>query len=278
MVKALFIPCTLDGLPPHTGSRLLRCEWVAKYWDGAAVYDGTQRLTDFQVYIFQKAYLSAASFNMFNRLADWRDAVPACQLVFDLCDPDFLDARSRQRLLQVLPRCDWAVAPTQPLVDWLAQYLPAYVIPDGIDPTAIPQNSQPQQLTPRIVWMGYQAHRAVLAELADTMLRLGVTGDMVSVTTPLPFAAFVAQMSEYDILLNPRAATGPSSYKSDNKTLVAWQAGVAVARDGAELEYLLPVEKRVAQIAAGREFIKQCRLMPQIVQAWHTVCAYAGLF
>lgn len=135
--SALFIPCTMDGHAPNTGSALVRAQWVAKYWPGALVYDGRQSLTGWDMVVFQKAYLAATTRCYIGGLAEARAERGKPLLAFDLCDPDFLIEEKRQRLLDVLPAFDFATAPTQPLVDWLAQYLPAYLVPDTYDPEAL---------------------------------------------------------------------------------------------------------------------------------------------
>lgn len=83
MTRTLLVPCRLDGLK-HAGSARIRCDWVAAHWDGAEVYDTSQRFAGFDLYIFQKAYLSATSLQFIGRAAQWRDE-GKCRLCFDLC-------------------------------------------------------------------------------------------------------------------------------------------------------------------------------------------------
>lgn len=277
---ALFLPCTLDGLSKHTGSRMIRCAWVAQNWEDAEVYNGTQRLIDYQLFVFQKAYLSRESVRLISQLATLRDQGREIKLAFDLCDPDFLDRHHRVRLLNVIQLFDFATAPTAPLVEWLEQYLPAYLVPDGVELGAIKVyhgfvNNKP----PKIVWMGYKGNSGVLAEIAVTMADLGVTGDVVSVESPMPFARFVRQMAEYDILLNPCSDKPPHSFKSDNKTLVAWAAGVAVARDGDELKKLLDPDYRRQHVLDGRAYVEregEGNIL-ESVDSWIRVCIEEGL-
>jgi len=277
-MRTLFFPCTLDSHQTHAGSRMIRCEWVARHWTCAKVFDGTQRLTDYDLFVFQKAYLTAQSERLIRQVADLRERGPETRLAFDLCDPDFLSNQHRERLLSVLPLFDFAVAPTEPLVSWLAQYLPAYLVPDGVDLGAVNiYRGFVDNAPPRVVWMGYRGNSPVLIEIADTMADLGITGDVVAVDKPMPFDRFVAQMAEYDILLNPRSAQPPYCYKSDNKTLVAWAAGVAVARDGEELKKLLDADYRRQHIVDGREYVVSKGNITQTVEAWRRVCEAEGL-
>lgn len=274
----MFFPCTLDGLPKHTGSRLWRCEWVARHWPQAQVYDGTQRLRDFGLFVFQKAYLSQTVERLLYQLARLREDGKPVRLGFDLCDPDFLSEVYRQRLLSVLPLFDFATAPTLALVEWLAEYLPAYHVPDGIDPAAVTvRRVFSATLTPTMAWMGYRGNTGALAEMAQTMTRCGLRGDVCAVDRPLPFEQFVAQLADYDILLNPRPSQPPYCYKSDNKTLLAWAAGVAVARDGAELEGLLVPEKRRQQVEAGQLYVAGQGNIANTIEGWRRVCQCEGL-
>lgn len=278
-MQVLFIPCTLDGLPKHTGSRLWRCEWVARHWPGAAVYDGTQRFTDYQLFVFQKAYLGQAAQSLIFRLARLRDAGKAIKLVFDLCDPDFLDDTHRERLLAVLPLFDCATATTMPLVDWLGAYLPAYHVPDGVDLAAVTvQREFVATDTPTLVWMGYQRNTGALQAIAPVMVELGVQGDIVAVDKPVPLENFLAQMIQYDILLNPRPEQSAHRYKSDNKTLLAWAAGVAVARDGAELARLLDNSDRYQHLEAGARYVSEWGAgnINNTLDAWWRVCQAEG--
>jgi len=278
-MKTLFFPCTLDGLPRHTGSRMIRCEWVAKNWEGAEVFDGTQRLIDFQSFVFQKAYIGGESRRLVQQLAEQRDAGKNVILAFDLCDPDFLDGEHRTRLLDVLPLFDFATAPTLPLVGWLEQWLPAYHVPDGIDLAEVTEyRGFVDNDSPSLVWMGYQGNVGAVTEIAETMAALGLTGDIVSMTFPVSFDKFVEQLVGYDILLNPRPDRAPYMYKSDNKTLVAWAAGVAVARDGAELERLIDPTERSLQIEAGRAYVEGAGNIQSTVEKWVEIATLWGNF
>lgn len=248
---ALFIPCTLDGYDPHTGSALIRAQWVAKYWPGALVYDGRQSLTGWNLVIFQKAYLAENTHRFISGLAKVREERGAPVLAFDLCDPDFLDAPQRQRLLDILPTFDFAVAPTQPLVSWLAQYLPAHLIPDTFDPEAITVNHDFAWAgQPKLVWIGYHANRAALSPLLlHTVQKYGLRLDIFDLDKPLPFTEFLQVLTQYDVLLNPQPDSGRFRYKSNNKSLIAWAAGVAVAESDEDLHALANPEWHSGWIA-----------------------------
>ena len=264
-MKVLFLPCYLDGLSMHSPSVRWRAQWPAKYWEEADVFDGQQRLRDYDVFIFQKFYLVdqarlwARSLRAKNKL-----------LVFDLCDPDFLSTEHKQRLLQILPLFDLAVATTEPIRNWLARWLPAYVIPDRIDLEAHPEKKQwdhsPERV--RLVWYGF-AHNALAIQslwptIKDLDLPLTVISDeplkgmwlyeMLEQHDKFSWRQWKPdtvhrQIVEHDIALNPQPAEIDERlhYKSHNKDLTAWALGMPMAKTPEELIRLLDFDERRAE-------------------------------
>jgi len=275
-MKALFFPCTLDGHHRHTGSALIRARWVAKYWDGTEVYDGTQRLRGYDLYIFQKVYRSAIALNLINALAEARH-VYTHMLAFDLCDPDFLDAQAKEQLLDVLPLFDFAVAPTAPLTQWLGQWLPAYTIADHFDPAALYYNRPALSATDglRMVWIGYEGNfTAVTVEMQQAIYDAGLTCDVIKVAKPVAFKRFLRKLVEYDVLLNPRPNFGKYQYKSNNKSLIAWNAGLFVVETVADVATLLNPETRAARLALMRQ---HARMPPKLAaRQWQQVVIQEG--
>jgi hypothetical protein len=258
-VKVLFIPCYHDGLPRETGSARIRCDWVARHWPGAEIMDGSQRLAGFDAYVFQKAYLTEKVQEWIATVARWRD-MGACRLALDLCDPDFLQGEHAGRLLDVLPLFDFAVAPTPSIAGWLSQWLPAHVVPDRVDLAEVAKigAATPRDTDrPRLVWAGYGRNMASLTPLLPAARELGLELDVLAFDRPLPFADFWRRVAGYDVLLNPRPRMGPLSYKSDNKTLVAWALGLPVACTPRDLEILLDPEQRRAEGEHGRRVVRE---------------------
>jgi hypothetical protein len=274
-VKTLFIPCTFDGLR-NPGSARVRAEWVARYWDGAEVYDRSQPLAGCDLYVFQKAYLTSEPRMWIAAAARWRDG-GACRLAFDLCDPDFLEEEHRRRMLDVLPLFDFAVAPTEALAEWLGRYLPARVIPDRVDVEEVRGYGRARLTdsdTPTCVWAGYERNVAALDALRPMVEEMGLPLVVLALDGPLPFGEFWRRvLGTGEVLLNPRPEDGRLSYKSDNKTVIAWTLGMPVARTVDELRRLAdPTErsnsaKRSALIA---ETVADVRLS---VKQWHGIVA-----
>lgn len=277
-MRALFFPCTMDGLPWHSGSAMIRCEWVAKYWDGAEVYRGQNDLGGQDLYVFQKAYRTERIRAWIELLAQRRDEGGGL-LAFDLCDPDFLDERARERMLRVLPLFDFATATTTALVDWLSQYLPAYVVPDGVDPDAITHHHafDPTD-TPSVCWIGYERNVGALEPMVQGIQALGVEPMICVIDRPVSFDHWLEILTQYDIVLNPRPDTAQYRYKSNNKSLIAWAAGVAVAETVDELrDFLVPWRREAAVMQNGAWALDTCHarnsaaIWQQIVEQEGTV-------
>ncbi len=250
MTSVLFLPCSTDGLNTNSGSIRLRAEWPAKYWEHgrAEVYDGSQRIDGWDVYVFQKAYRA-------ERVRSWivelrnRDAF----LVLDMCDPDWLSDGARKKLLDVLPYFDLATCPTQPLADWLGQYLPTAVVPDGVDLEAITSRHAFDETTsPSVGWIGYKGNIGALSHLHGDIAQIGVDVQVVEIEEPVSFQVFLETLTRFDIILNPRPEVAPYLYKSDNKSTVAWLSGVAVAEKPGDLVWLRdPMARREALKSAS---------------------------
>lgn len=247
-MKTLFIPCTIDGLNPNTGSATLRAQWPAEYLAGAEVYDGTQPSNGWDLVVFQKAYLGKTAQGLLHRFAKLRARTGSPSLAFDLCDPDFLEPEHSKRMLDVLPQFDFATAPTPPLVEWLGHYLPAYLLPDGVNPRVVEQHGRElfDNDQPELVWMGYNGnHGALLVSgLMDYVKNSDLHLTVIALSNPKPIDDFLDELTGFDILLNPRPEVGKYRFKSNNKTLLAWSCGVAVAESVADLEDLLNSQKR----------------------------------
>lgn len=271
--KALFIPCKFDGLPHSSGSIRLRAGWVSKYWDGADVYDKTQSMTDYPLIVFQKAYLTKQTQGWIRSLARRRDAGAACCLAFDLCDPDFLSDEHRRRMLSVLPLFDFAVASTQPIRDWLQEYLPCALIPDRVDLADIEKVMVPRMQCEgpcELLWAGYAGNRDMLSpEFEAFAAEGGHDLEIWALEQPVSFAEFWTKVQGCDVLLNPRPEVDPWRYKSDNKTLIAQALWIPVAKTVAELAYLAGDRRNlVTEAETMREQVRQHHHIYRSVNQW----------
>jgi len=278
MTRTLFVPCSVDGLH-KAGSIRIRCEWVAANWEGAEVWDGTQRVIPdaWDLVVFQKAYLLPATRRMIERVAEWRDA-GECALAFDLCDSDFLDREHRERLMRVMGLFDFCVGSTERLTAWLAQWNAAYHVPDCVDVAAMREIGvyEPRDVDePYLVWAGYERNAGALHTLLPAVGRLGWPLEVMSLARSITFENYWARVlrnaetgEQHDVLLNPRPALGHYAWKSDNKTQTAWALGLPVARTVEELESFADPEERVPGEPRGIEVaVERWR---EIAEEWTT--------
>lgn len=278
--KVLFLPCFLDGLSPLSASGRFRAQWPAKYMINGQAYDGSQRLADFNCFVFQKFYLSEKARSWAHAFRDMGHL-----LAFDLCDADWLQSTThRGRLLYILPLMDFAVAPTGPLADWLRQWLPAHVIPDRLDLAAHTERHSPQDRLPRLIWFGNAGNLVTLEQMWPAVCDLGLSLTILADRLippwderPVEFVKWTldganAVIADHDIALNPRLETGAFAYKSDNKTVTAWALGVPVAETPDRLLALMDFELRKL-IAAHRAVEVAANYDVRI-----SALAWAGLF
>jgi len=273
--RVLFVPCSVDGL--KAGSIRIRCEWVAAHWDGAEVWDGTQRLTPdhWDLVVFQKAYLLQGTRNLIEDVARWRDA-GLCRLAFDLCDPDFLSTEHRERMMRVMGLFDFCVGSTEMLAEWLARWNVAYHIPDCVDVEAMREIGvhEPRDVEkPYCVWAGYANNAEAVYAMAPTIGRLGWPMEVVAIESSIPFDEYWRRVlrnpetgEQHDILLNPQPQIGKFAWKSDNKSQAAWALGIPVARTPEELESFADPANRVPGDVRGIEVAVE--EWKEIVEEW----------
>lgn len=257
MNNVLFLPCSLDGLSPLSASVRFRAQWPAKYMINGEPYNGTQRLADFNCFVFQKFYLSGKARGW---AKSFREAGHI--LAFDLCDADWLQsATHRRRLLAVLPRMDFAVATTERLAEWLRCWLPTFVIPDRLDLAVHTERHVPQDREPRLIWFGNSGNLVTLEQMWPAVCGFGLPLTILADRLippwderPVEFIPWSleganAVIADHDIALNPRLEEEHFAYKSNNKSLTAWALGVPVATSPETLEALFDFELRKLESA-----------------------------
>jgi len=245
-----------------------RARWPAKYMVNADCYDGTQRLADYNAFVFQKFYLT-------DKARTWIRTFRAAgaTLAFDLCDADWLLSETHyHRLFAVLPLFDFAVAPTRLLVDWLNQWLPTYFIPDRLDLEMHTERHEHNRgSAPSLIWFGNSANLVTLEEMWPTVSELGLSLTILADQLVKPWDSrditFVkwtleganAEIARHDIALNPKINYGHFAYKSENKTVTAWALGVPVAKTLDELAQLLNYDVRVDEAS---------RRLQEVAELW----------
>ena len=254
-MNILFIPCIIDGAAPTSASVRFRAQWPARYWPGADVYPNQARqFADYDGYVFQKAYLSGRASEMIGSLRA-RDKL----LAFDMCDADWLQStKHEERLLEVLPLFDFAVSPTKALQEWLARWVPAYVIPDRLDLEVMFERRYRCGHKPlSVVWFGY-SHNLVeldmiwsdVAQILDEYdLPLTIISDCLppvwqdrtwGKNRKIQFVTWTPERADVEISTHTIALVPQSSpYKSNNRTITAWALGLQTATSAKTLEKML---------------------------------------
>lgn len=279
--RVLFLPCSLDGLAAMSASVRFRAQWPAKYWDDADCYDGSQRLTDYDVFVFQKLYLT-------DHARAWAQALTSTGklLAFDLCDANWLlSEEHKRRLLAVLPLFDFAVAPTKLLVEWLGQWLPARHIPDRLDLEVHQEKHEHKPGEISLVWFGYSGNLVTLETLWSLLRERGFSLTIISDGLPEEWESesvrFVrwtpeganAEIARHDVALNPGLDKGHFAYKSHNKTITAWALGVPVAKTLEEMLRLRDYDERVAESKRRLAEVRELWDVRISVREWARVVA-----
>jgi len=281
--KVLFLPCFMDGLSPLSASVRFRAQWPAKYMVDGECFDGSQRMSDFNAFVFQKFYLTGKARSLAHA---FRDAGHI--LAFDLCDADWLLSDDhRTRLLTILPVMHFAVATTEPIAEWLRGWLPTYVIPDRLDLAVHTERHIPQNREPRLIWFGNSANLTTLEQMWPTVCGLGLSLTILAdrlippwderpvLFVPWTLEGANAVIADHDVALNPRMETGHFAFKSDNKTLTAWALGVPVAKMPEQLMGLMDFElrklessARLMEVVAHHDVRISARQWASLFEAW----------
>lgn len=273
-LSVLFFPCYVDGLPHTAASVRFRALWPAKHWPEADVYPNMSKmLTNYDAFVFQKAYLVDFSRSLIDTLSRLRNKV----LAFDLCDADWIQSEEHERrLLRVLPKFDFAVATTPAIQEWLSRWLPAHVIPDRLDLDEFPQEHKWTLGKPMsLVWFGYAHNIGQLEAMWPTIEYHGLSLTILSNECPEPWSSrpgvhFVewtpdganAEIAKHDVALVPQT----SPYKSDNRTITAWALGVWPVRTSQELEGTFEMD--LSRLGEMRRSVRQRRDVRVSVGEW----------
>lgn len=235
----------------NIGSTRLRVHQLIKYWPEAGIYKYGDNP---DVLVFQKVYL--APDYSFPKLFEGIK-------ILDICDPDWLD---NMPVAQTLEAMDGVTCPTEPLAEYLRQITdkPVLVIPDRHDMEQVPELKIHTGRAKRIVWFGYKQNAELLQFAMPTIEVLGLELTLIANEDPFAYrwandpesyrehyhyGAFdkdklFDQLREHDICVLPSGNRPVDRFKSNNKTTLAWLAGLPVASTGDELRLFLEPEAR----------------------------------
>jgi len=234
------------------GSTNIRVNQVIKYWPEADNYKYGEKA---DVMIYQKVYW----------MPDWRyqEHFDGIQIL-DICDPDWLENSNVRRTIEYM---DAVTCPTSSLQKFIQQLTdkPVVMIPDRFDISLIPKKPKVHKgPAKKLVWFGYSHNADLLAGAIPTIEKMGLELMVVSDDDPLPYRwaeneaefkknyrfykyneeTIYDRLSENDICILPKGFRPKDRFKSNNKTIKAFLAGLPVARDIDTLEKYLPEDAR----------------------------------
>jgi len=245
-------------VPP--GSTFLRASGLAKnsedfnIWEHGQLYDQL---------IFQKAY--------------WPEMMrlfPGPK-VLDLCDPDWISGYVD--IIEIGQLVDAITCSSENLSGLISSYFPGKMVvhvPDRLDfrlfPAARPCHRHSAK---ELIWFGYTKNaEETLRPLAEvikegefnlTLIADRPYGRDDEIKALKPGFIQFDPMNAYqlianaDIILNPRSEKPLFKYKSNNKSIIGWKLGVAVAENAAELQILSNPVERNEQVLEKKAWVDQ---------------------
>jgi len=244
-----------DGM---SGSAFLRAHGLAnnsndyEIWKHAVKYDGL---------IFQKNY--------------WKEMMELYQgpKILDLCDADWI--KSSADFFKFCNLADAISCSSPELMKFISDVLPAkpvYYVPDRLDFSLFPKSEKIHSNRAKtIVWFGYIKNayitlKPMLPVIKALKLRLKIISDkdyerkedLTGITYKVikynQLSAY-EEISESDIVLNPKSPKGAFKYKSNNKTIVGWKLGIPVAETNADIERFLDADARNEEMIEKKIFV-----------------------
>lgn len=231
------------------GSSRIRAHNLVKYWPEAEIFKHARK---YDVLIFQKAY--------WPEMAEKFDGIK----ILDLCDPDFLDFHYDVKRMADL--CDAITCSTEILADNVARFVdhPVWVIPDRED-INIKERKIHAGKAKSAVWFGYSQNYPLLDSAVSTLPKYGLS--LIVISNGIYTLPYIVQnkielvnykwtwltadddIKKGDIVLNPKSTAGIWKYKSNNKTLHAWNLGLPVVQFENEIARFMDAEERKKEVA-----------------------------
>lgn len=297
MSRILFVPTG----PIEWNSPRLRCYWIAEAWDEAETWGGESwetALEGTQVLVMQQKMMRPELEPCF-RIARARK-IP---IIWDTCDPNWWwDASARE----MAKRVDFIVASTDNLAALAREELnkPSICIPDRhkVDAYAVKEHKETD--CPVLMWTGWLASHASLWNCAAELFRLAATGLQFKVLILddtgkyIPGALglwnyakglnieldkweyskfFQEQIIRADIGLVPLYPGVWNKYKSNNKEVAFWCAGIPTTK-GDDLPRLAELIKNAelrAQLGNHlRDVAIQKWSIEKSVEEWKNLIAF----
>lgn len=223
------------------GSTRLRVHQLYKYWPEYGEY----KYGEFpDVIVFQKVYVQQ----------DWKFIEHFENIkILDICDPDWME---QQNIKQTCDAVDGVTVPTETLKEFISQLTdkPIKVIPDRHDIENIPELKIHTGKAKTAAWFGYSHNAELLKSVLPVLERYGIELTIISNDNPLwlpphKFQKFdhetlLQDLRAFDICVLPEGNRPKDRFKSNNRSTLAWLAGVPVVKDLESLELMLNAKNR----------------------------------
>ena len=230
----------------QTGSTTIRATNLINNWPEADYYKYGEKP---DVLIFQKVYCTP----------DYKFPVNynGGLKILDICDPDWLD---NAYVAETVAGMDAVVVPTKAMQEFMQQLTdkPVKIIKDRFDLTKPPSPKLHKGKIKRAFWFGY-SHNADLLQMAVRSLeQRGIGLSVLSDSDPQLWHyaedtdsyrklykyqkykedRFYAEAQKCDIAVLPKGFRPQDRFKSENKTVKSWLAGLPVVANSDELDAL----------------------------------------
>lgn len=235
------------------GSSRIRGHSLIKNWPEADIYKYGENP---DVMIFQKVYMQF----------DWKFIKNFKGIkILDICDPDWM-GNEMQNLKETIDVVDGVTVPTEPLKEFLSQMTdkPIRVVPDRHEVELAPNLRLHSGRIKKAVWYGYKQNAELLRFAVPSLEAAGIHLTVLSNDDPSAYRwakdgdsyqslyefkkysedTILTDLANADICLLPEGNRPQDRFKSNNKTTLAWLAGVPVVVDGDELKAMQDPEAR----------------------------------
>lgn len=247
------------------GSTKIRAQWIVDNWKQYGPDIGEAEMYKigqaYDALIYQKVYWVEHAKN-FRGIK-----------ILDVCDPDFLSWN--YPVMEMVGWVDAITTSTLPLAKIFAQATdkPVQVVLDRVNPGVIKKLKAKHVGDAKYaVWYGYSDNHSVLDETLPVLHKNGF-GLIVVSDTPyrMPSSIKGFELINYpwtdetayqdicrgDVVLNPKKKRGKWKYKSENKTVIAYQLGMPVAHNLDELLALRTAEARNKAVADSQKLLEE---------------------
>ena len=253
MSKVGFFAFNLYHGKGEVGSTTIRVDNVVKYWQEAERFKYGQK---YDTVIFQKVYMQA----------DWKfHEHLECTKILDMCDPDWLDY---QFVKKTIDNVDGVTCSSEELAKFLRQLTdkPVKHLPDRFDLEPVPKPRVHSGKIKKAVWFGYKHNAEILKTIIPSLEKRGISLLVISNDDPLagrwgeadPYkkmyeyikydeSTIYDDLQKADVAILPQGFRPEDRFKSNNKTVKSWLAGLPVAKDSEHLDKLDDVVARQAE-------------------------------